>query len=130
MRNEAEANANADNHNAEAVAEVINSAEWIELPLEPDFVWFPGCEQGQYPQSRRATVSLRFGDVEVEATGYGQSRFIRDSHCHAAVAEALSRVCDAVKSAQGGYFAARKNDVLNRMNRADVVKLCRMLKTA
>lgn len=125
---EEEANAAAEKHNAEAVQTIVNQTTWIELPVEPDFIWFGGCEQGNYPQSRRATVSMRIGQVEIEATGYGQVRFIRDSHCHAALESALEKVVDAIKAAAGGYFAARKNDVLAKMDRADVVALCRSLK--
>jgi len=127
---EAEAEAHVSRHNNEAAQSLVNAAEWIELPVEPDFIWFPGCEQGKYPQSRQATISLRFGAAEVEATGYGDSRFIRDTFNHAAAAGALERVCDAVKAATKGYYAARNNEVLSRIDRSDVVALCRAVKVA
>lgn len=125
---EAEAEAAAAKHNDAAVESIVNSATWFDLPVEPDSVWFPGCTHGQYPQSRRATVSVHIGGVEIEATGYGQVRFIRDTHCHAAVESALEKVCAAIHAATKGYYAARQNEVLAGMPRADVVALCRAVK--
>jgi hypothetical protein len=126
---EAEAEAVADKHNEEALAQVMD-ADWIEVPAKIDSVWL-NVERGNYPQSRRAEVTITIDGVDVVGTGHGSVRFVRDVFCIGAVQSALEEAVECITAAQDGYYAGRRENFrLGTMSRADVVTLCRAVKTA
>lgn len=95
-----EAEVFAQAHN-EAVLKTASECNWIELPFPVTSIYFGGCQSGKYPQSRLATVSVTWLDDqgeqhEIEETGFGSARFLADTHCHAALEDALEKLMEAM----------------------------------
>ena len=93
---EAEANAFAVAYNEKALADWAK-CDWVELPRPIDFIYFGGCDRGDYPQSRRATISANAGTEEIEVTGYGNATYLRDAHSFAALTSAVEKLVEALK---------------------------------
>ena len=98
---EAEADAEAKKRNDGALAD-FSKAEWIELPQPVDFIYFGGCTQGNYPQTRVAEVTAHIGgdaipERRITARGYGEVRFIRATHSHTALSNAVDNLIEKLR---------------------------------
>jgi|SRR5882757_200939 len=74
--------------NDKALAD-MEEVEWIELPKPVDFIYFGGCSEGQYPQSRIAKITAVSNGTELTGIGYGHVTYIRDRHSAEALNNAI-----------------------------------------
>jgi len=124
----------AERHNNAAIETIIRDAAWMDIPIAASTAWVR-YSRGNYPQTRYADVSVCFGDprsgVELEAFASGTARYISDSACPSAAQSALRHICEAVNAAKLGYYEGRRqNALLRKTDRADVVRLVRMIRAA